>query len=274
MDQPFNTTESAKFQDLLQYVHSCQTTLKIPGFKSVQHHIMKLREDTVASLKGMIAVRLHHSFLFLFHADFPTGTQGQGLNISGCMDITEPDCLPHDHNALRHKWLETWSALFQLLSVCCAHYHLEEVLIDFKEITREHSGANMASAVWETMELYGLKSKVQCSASISWIRTDHLHLLRSWLLLWTMLPIMTQCFMTSWPSVKQKTYLSMLLSLSQDDGSWLDSTWVTCCSWCRARNCLLTSARLQFASLQCSCSLVQTTARCVFLSQWGDRYSG
>ena len=81
------------------------------------------------------------------------------------MDIAKPDCLPHNRNALHHKQLETRSALFQLLSVCCAHYHLEEVLIDFKEITGEHSGANMASAVWETMELYGLKGKVQCSAS-------------------------------------------------------------------------------------------------------------
>ena len=166
-DQPFDTTESAEFQDLLQYVHSRQTPLKIPGRKSVQRHVMKLGEDTVASLKGMIAVRLHHIFLFLFCADFPTGTQGQGLNISGCMDIAEPDCLPRNCNALRHKRLETRSALFQLLSVCCAHYRLEEVLIDFKEITGEHSGANMASAVWETMELYGLKGKVQRSASIS-----------------------------------------------------------------------------------------------------------
>ena len=102
-DQPFDTTESAEFQDLLQYVHSCQTPLKIPGRKAVQRHVMKLGEDTVASLKGMIAVRLHHSFLFLFCADFPTGTQGQGLNISEHMDITEPDCLPHNRNALHHK---------------------------------------------------------------------------------------------------------------------------------------------------------------------------
>ena len=32
--------------------------------------------------------------------------------------------------------------------------------------------------------------------------------------------------------------------------------------------------KLQLASLQCLCSLIQTTALCVFLSQVGDRYSG
>ncbi|KAJ7017014.1 hypothetical protein C8F04DRAFT_946776, partial [Mycena alexandri] len=42
-----------------------------------------------------------------------------------------------------------------------AHYitndgRLEEMLIDFREILGEHSGENMADAVWETLKKYGL----------------------------------------------------------------------------------------------------------------------
>jgi len=36
----------------------------------------------------------------------------------------------------------------------------EELLIDFRELLGEHSGENMAEAVWATMELYGLVGKV------------------------------------------------------------------------------------------------------------------
>jgi hypothetical protein len=36
----------------------------------------------------------------------------------------------------------------------------EELLIDFHEIIGEHSGANLAEAVWNTLELYGLKNRV------------------------------------------------------------------------------------------------------------------
>ncbi|KAI0685699.1 hypothetical protein BC835DRAFT_1251961, partial [Cytidiella melzeri] len=42
-----------------------------------------------------------------------------------------------------------------------AHYimnngELEELLINFWELSGEHSGENMAEAVWATLELYGL----------------------------------------------------------------------------------------------------------------------
>ena len=35
----------------------------------------------------------------------------------------------------------------------------EELLIDFQELIGQHSGENMAEAVWATMELYGLIGK-------------------------------------------------------------------------------------------------------------------
>ena len=61
--------------------------------------------------------------------------------------------------------------------------------------------------------------------------------------------------------------------LSRDDDSWRDSTRV-CCSWRRALYRSLISASPWRASLQCSRSLVQTTACLVSLSQDGDKYSG
>jgi hypothetical protein len=38
----------------------------------------------------------------------------------------------------------------------CVYITTEELLIDFRELIREHSGENMAEAVWATLELYGL----------------------------------------------------------------------------------------------------------------------
>ena len=37
---------------------------------------------------------------------------------------------------------------------------IEEVLIDFQEVIGEHSGANLAAAVWQTIDCYGLAGKV------------------------------------------------------------------------------------------------------------------
>ncbi|KAJ6589774.1 hypothetical protein B0H10DRAFT_1825384, partial [Mycena sp. CBHHK59/15] len=44
-----------------------------------------------------------------------------------------------------------------------AHYitndgKLEEMLIDFRELVGEHSGENMAEAVWTTLKIYGIES--------------------------------------------------------------------------------------------------------------------
>ena len=36
----------------------------------------------------------------------------------------------------------------------------EEMLIDFCELVGEHSGENMAEAVWQTLEIYGLLGRV------------------------------------------------------------------------------------------------------------------
>ncbi len=39
---------------------------------------------------------------------------------------------------------------------------LEELLIDFRELEGEHSGLNMAEAVWETVTRFGIENRVSC----------------------------------------------------------------------------------------------------------------
>lgn len=41
----------------------------------------------------------------------------------------------------------------------------EELLIDFRELVGEHSGENMAEAVWETLTQYGIRDRVSESYS-------------------------------------------------------------------------------------------------------------
>ena len=42
-------------------------------------------------------------------------------------------------------------------------WELEEIVLDFQELVGEHSGKNLAEAVWQTIELYGLQHKVGSS---------------------------------------------------------------------------------------------------------------
>ncbi|KAF8202773.1 hypothetical protein K438DRAFT_584131 [Mycena galopus ATCC 62051] len=44
--------------------------------------------------------------------------------------------------------------------------HLEDLLIDFRELVGEHSGENMADSIWKTVEFYGLEGKVCASLHI------------------------------------------------------------------------------------------------------------
>ena len=46
---------------------------------------------------------------------------------------------------------QRWSLIF---------FFVEEVLIGFRELIGQHSGANMANAVWEVMGEYDLHDKV------------------------------------------------------------------------------------------------------------------
>jgi hypothetical protein len=49
--------------------------------------------------------------------------------------------------------------------------NLEELLIDFRELVGEHSGENLADAVWKTVEMYGIEGRVIIKPF--WLLGDH-----------------------------------------------------------------------------------------------------
>ena len=48
----------------------------------------------------------------------------------------------------------------QFLNYVSLIFHVEELLIDFRELMGAHSGENMAAVVWSTLELYGIENRV------------------------------------------------------------------------------------------------------------------
>jgi len=70
-------------------------------------------------------------------------------------------------HALYYKWLEirysldvwhTWTIHWMYIVI-----FIEELLIDFCELVGKHLGKNLADAVWQTKELYGLQWCVGCA---------------------------------------------------------------------------------------------------------------
>ena len=49
--------------------------------------------------------------------------------------------------------------LFSLFLVLI-QFSLEELLIDFQELIGEHTGENMAEAIWETLTRYDIQDRV------------------------------------------------------------------------------------------------------------------
>lgn len=47
--------------------------------------------------------------------------------------------------------------------------YLEELLVDFRELVGEHSGENLAHAVYETLDLYDLKSRVSIYLNLDFL---------------------------------------------------------------------------------------------------------
>ena len=77
----------------------------------------------------------------------------------------------HGHRVMAMDFLPSYFTISRKIgtSVCAffiqhffplADQVTEEVLIDFREIIGEHSSENLAHAIWETLELYGLKGRV------------------------------------------------------------------------------------------------------------------
>ncbi|KAF5317589.1 hypothetical protein D9758_018466 [Tetrapyrgos nigripes] len=125
-NQPFTEVEQQEFVDLLQYVHHSGGTLQIPKQDAIRHKVFKLGENTIKEMREMF------------------------LNLCGKVALS----------------IDAWTSSNQYpFLAIVAHYIaddgvLEECLIDFRELEGEHSGENMAEAVWKTLELYGLVGKI------------------------------------------------------------------------------------------------------------------
>ncbi|GLB44045.1 putative protein dimerization activity [Lyophyllum shimeji] len=125
-DQPFDAVEKPEYIDMMNYAHHPASSIKLPSREGVRRRVMKMGEDTVKGIRKMF----------------------------------------DELEALLSISLDAWTSKngHAFLAIV-AHYitndgHLEELLIDFRELVGEHSGENMAKVVWETLELYGLIGRV------------------------------------------------------------------------------------------------------------------
>ncbi|KAF5366386.1 hypothetical protein D9758_009749 [Tetrapyrgos nigripes] len=124
-DQPFSTVKDPEFQALLQYTHHGRT-LNIPCSKTIRSRIMKMYESVVDQYRSLFS-EVESKFAISLDA-----------------------------------WTSSNGYAFMAI---IAHYvdnkgKLVEVLIDFRELVGEHSGANMAEAVWDTLEKFGITARV------------------------------------------------------------------------------------------------------------------
>lgn len=87
--------------------------------------------------------------------------------------------------------------------------HAEELLIDFRELVGSHSGENLASAVWQTLELYELQGRVGIFSS------DHFSVLIGFFFQISAI----NCDNAS----NNDTMAEALARLSSDQGHWFDA---------------------------------------------------
>ncbi|KAF7333142.1 Transposase-like protein [Mycena venus] len=123
-DQPFTAVNAPEFREMLQYAH--RKPLDIPHDKSVKIRIQGMATDLKDALKQIFKENLSD---FVLSLDAWTSSNG-----------------------------------YAFLAIV-VHYigndgKLEECLIDFRELVGQHSGENMAAAVWKTVEDFGLKGRV------------------------------------------------------------------------------------------------------------------
>ncbi|KIJ35055.1 hypothetical protein M422DRAFT_181239, partial [Sphaerobolus stellatus SS14] len=130
-DQPFEEVKRPELKSLLNYVHHHSTKLNVPSATTAKHRVMKLGEMTIDDLKKFIT-NLGSNVSLLLDA----WTSGKGYTFMGIV-----------MHYVSNEWL------------------LEEVLIDFCELIGEHSGVNMAAAVYQTIDTLGLKGRIQSIVS-------------------------------------------------------------------------------------------------------------
>ncbi|KIL55047.1 hypothetical protein M378DRAFT_188692 [Amanita muscaria Koide BX008] len=125
-DQPFDEVEKEEFIKLMTYARHPASSVKLPKREGIRRRVLKMGEDTIDGVREMFK------------------------NLEGKVALS----------------LDAWTSSNQYAFLAIvAHYvtnegQLEELLVDFRELVGEHSGENMAEAVWETMKQYGLIGRI------------------------------------------------------------------------------------------------------------------
>lgn len=156
-DQPFDEVEKPEFIAAMSY--GCTASkFNLPKWDGVRRWVMKLGDETVEQIKAMFAVRLPH--LNIFPSWHFSGQVLEG-KISLSLDAwTSSNC--HAFLAIVAHYITNEGQCGTLLNIyqIIAHIFSEELLIDFCELVGQHSGENMAAAVWSTLETYNIQNKV------------------------------------------------------------------------------------------------------------------
>ncbi|KAF7346964.1 Transposase-like protein [Mycena venus] len=126
-DQPFIAVNKPEFCEMLQYVHHhSPKPLQIPGDDKVRSLIEKMSDDMVTSLKKIFEANESN---FVLSLDAWTSSNG-------------------------------YAFMAVIIHYIGNDGKLEECLIDFRELSGQHSGENMAAAVWETVDKFGLIGRI------------------------------------------------------------------------------------------------------------------
>ncbi|KAG9221990.1 hypothetical protein CCMSSC00406_0009198 [Pleurotus cornucopiae] len=123
-DQPFMEVEWPEFRKLIQYVYQrggSTTPIHVPGRTTIQTKVMKAGNNTIAQIRQMFE------------------------NLESDITIS----------------LDAWTSPNQYAFLAIvAHYITNDGKLGDTELIGQHSGENMADAVWETLNRYGLIGRV------------------------------------------------------------------------------------------------------------------
>lgn len=125
-DQPFEEVERPEFRCLLGYTYMGPKPLNIPHRTVLKDRIMKMGKSTVKAIQKLVKELDANISLSL---DMWTSSNG------------------HAFLAIVMHWINN-------------DWKLEELFIDFRELVGVHSGENLAHAVYDTLNTYGLKGRV------------------------------------------------------------------------------------------------------------------
>ncbi|KAJ7925747.1 hypothetical protein B0H13DRAFT_2567838 [Mycena leptocephala] len=122
-DHPFTAVITDEFREMLEYTHHhSPKSLNIPSDESVKKRITRMSQEMVDGLKQIFKTS-SNGYAFMAIVVHYIGNDGQ-------------------------------------LGVLTLAITTEESLIDFRELIGQHSGENMAAAIWETVEILGLLGRL------------------------------------------------------------------------------------------------------------------